>query len=377
MPLISPAMMDEIERRKENVRRVWNYQKVDHIPVMLSVVSEQPRYTTQEHFLDGDKQFELELERVKLSLERVPDDYIPAMRPDVGCVVIESALGAEIVFGDDPWQTCNVKEPILNSVDDIYKLKKPNPYTDGLVPEGLRRIKSFVERTDGQVYVSCLDMGGPMNVAFTLLGGVQFYMISYDAPEALEYLAGFVADVFIEFADACIEAAGGIQHVTTTDFPYHWQPEDKKGHMSDDICAQFSPEFFNRFSKPFNNRIYQRYGGGMMHNCGPNPCAMEYLWHEPRIYGVDLAYQYSKGDLALFKQAFKGEGIIYFELNQNPPKPTIEYVEDYRQIMDALAPDVIAIPSVTATSNEDVRAIYDAFYEVAREYAARMNWKDD
>ena len=94
MAVISPAMMDEIERRKERVRRVWHYQQVDHIPIMLQVRSNPWGYTTREHFLDGDKQFQLECEQVRLSLAMVPDDYIPSMRPDVGCIVIESALGA-------------------------------------------------------------------------------------------------------------------------------------------------------------------------------------------------------------------------------------------------------------------------------------------
>lgn len=362
-------MMDEIERRKENVRRVWDYKRVDHIPVMLSVSANPWGYTTQEHFTDGDKQYQIESERVRMSLEMVPDDYIPSMRPDLGCVIIESALGAEVVFGDDPNQTCTIKEPILKTPDDIYALKKPDPYSAGLVPEGLRRIRSFVERTDGQVYVSCLDMGGAMNVAFTLLGSVEFYMLSYDHPEALHRLADFISDVFIDFAEACIEAAGGIDHVTSTDFPYLWQPEGRKGHCSDDICAQFSPDFFDRFSKPYNNKIFARFGGGQMHNCGPNPCVDEYLWHEPRIYAVDLAYDYSKCDLAAIKKAFAGQGIVYFGMDADPA--------EYRCIMEALVPDVIAIPEITCSPKADVIGLYNAFLEVAKEYAARMNWRED
>jgi hypothetical protein len=122
-------MTDEIERRKDTIRRVWDYKRVDHIPIMMRVGSNPWDYTTREHFLDADKQFQIEIESVKLSLEMVPDD----------------------------------------------------------------------------------------------------------------------------------------------------------------ICAQFSPEFFNRFSKPFNNRIFARFGGGMLHNCGPNPCASEYLRHDPPIKAVDLA----------------------------------------------------------------------------------------
>lgn len=361
-------MTDEIERRKENIRRVWDYKQVDHIPISLRVSANPWGYTTQEHFLDGDKQFQIESEGVRLSLEMVPDDYIPSMRPDLGCVIIESALGAEVVFGDDPNQTCTVREPIIKTAEDIYALRVPDPRAAGLVPEGLRRIRSFVERTDGQVYVSCLDMGGAMNVAFTLLGSVEFYMMSYDYPEALDHLSSLITDCFITFADACIEAAGGIEHVTATDFPYEWQPEGLKGHCSDDICAQFSPEFFNQFSKPHNNRIFARFGGGCMHNCGPNPCASEYLRHEPRIRAVDLAYDYSKNDLPAFREAFAGQGIIYFGMGPDPG--------EYRRIMDALAPDVIAIPCVSVGPRSDVKGLYDAFLEVSREYAARMNWRE-
>jgi len=371
MALLSAAMMDEIERRRECIRRVWDYRRVDHIPVMLRVESNPWGYSTRDHFLDGEKQFQLELEKVKLSLKLVPDDYIPSMRPDVGCVVIESALGGEVVFGENPEQTCTIRRPLLTDIDEVYRLRPPDPWSDGLVPEGLRRIRSFVERTDGQIPVSCLDMGGAMCVAFTLLGGETCLTAMVEAPEALEHLAGFITDTFIRFAEAAIEAAGGIDHVTCSDFPYWWHPEGRKGHCSDDISAMYSPACFNRFSKPFNNRIFRRFGGGMLHNCGPNPCAGEYLSHDPPIRAVDLAYRFSKGDLPAFRKAFKGRGVIYFEFTGTPA----ENLADYRHVMESLAPDVIAIPCLTCGPDDDVRGIYEAFLAVAREYAARIEWQ--
>lgn len=372
MAFLSPAMADEIERRKEVIRRVWDYRRVDHVPVLLQVESNPWGYTTRDHFLDGDKQFQLESEKVRLSLELVPDDYIPSMRPDVGCVVIESALGGQVVFGDDPNQTCNIAGPVVRHIDDVYKLAMPDPRRDGLAPEGLKRIRQFVERTDGQVYVSCLDLGGGMNVAFNLLGGVQCLTAMYDAPEALEHLTNFIADVFIVFADACIEAAGGIEHVTSSDFPYLWQPQGRKGHCSDDISAQYGPEFFRRFSRPANNKIFQRYGGGMLHNCGPNPCVGEYLWHEPRIYAADLAYDYSKNDLPAIREAFKGQGIVYFYFESGSIERKLA---DYERVMEALAPDVVALPWLTCQPADDPELVYRRFLAVSREYAARMNWR--
>ena len=56
-------MPNKIERRKDTIRRVWDY-------------------TTREHFLDADKQFQIEIESVKLSLEMVPDDICAQFSPE-------------------------------------------------------------------------------------------------------------------------------------------------------------------------------------------------------------------------------------------------------------------------------------------------------
>jgi len=56
----------------------------------------------------------------------------------------------------------------------------------------------------------------------------------------------------------------------------------------------------------------------MLHNCGPNPCASEYLDRDPPIKAVDLAYSYSKNDLPALREAFKGKGIIYFSMPADP-----------------------------------------------------------
>ena len=47
-------MMDQIERRKENIPRIWDYKRVEHIPIMLRMVWNPWAYTTREHFLHGD-----------------------------------------------------------------------------------------------------------------------------------------------------------------------------------------------------------------------------------------------------------------------------------------------------------------------------------
>ncbi|NPV53919.1 MAG: hypothetical protein HPY71_10400 [Firmicutes bacterium] len=360
----------EVEHRKQQIRDVWAYRKVDHIPIMMSIRANPWGYTVTEQMINMEKQLEVALAGVKLSWERIPDDYIPAMRPDVGCIVLASAFGAEVIYGEHPDQTPYIKGPVLDDVEDVDDLELPDPTVDGLMPEGLRRIKYFAEETDHRIYLSLLDMGGPMNAAMDLLGSTRFFTAMYDFPEAFRRLLDLLTETFILFADVSIEAAGGIDFITCTDFPDIWSPEGHKGHVSDDTCAAYSPEFFRRFSMPVNNKIFAKYGGGMLHNCGPNPAADDYLWHTPRIYAVDLSYRCSRGDLTKLKSAFAHEGVIYFGFEG----PLETALNDYKHVMEVMTPDVIVIPCVELSPDDDANYAYNEFLKISREYALRMDW---
>lgn len=333
----------EIERRKQVIRDVWEYKKVDHIPVMLSINSNPYGYTLHEELLSKEKQLQLRLASVKRTLELVPDDYIPTMFANVGCVAIENAYGMNMHYGDSPDQMPSVKGPLLDDIGDIYELKHINPDKDGILPEFLERVRYFVGQTNFMIPVTCLDMNGPMAIAMDILGSEAFLLGMYTNPEEIKFLLNFIIDDIITITDACIHAAGGIENMTCTDFVWEWFPEGRKGHVSDDICAMYSPHMFKEFAIPVNNRIFQKYGPGMLHNCGPNPCMEHYLGHYPGIGGADLNFQYSRADLPKFKEVFSRKGILYLGMNFSSEEQTIA---DYQYIIKSLSPDVIAIPSV-------------------------------
>ncbi len=360
--------MSVIEKRKQAVRDVWDYRAVDHIPIMLSVSDNPWGYSVKDQLFDVEKQLAVALRSIELSLARVPDDYIPTAFINVGCNAIPSAFGCELDYGEHPDQTPAVKAPIVHSVDEVYALRKPDPLSEGLLPEFLRRVSRFMEATEARIAVSCLDMNGPTGIASDLLGSTLYFSMMYDAPEALEHLLGFLADVIIDVTDAVIRTAGGIERLASTDFFSEWCPEGKKGHVSDDLCACVSPAFFRRFSIPANSKIFRKYGPGLLHNCGPNPCVNEYLECDPRISGVDLSYDYSRRDLASFRGPFSRRGVVYLPLAGTP----IEAAQRYRGCMDSLAPDVIVIPQLVIGAADDARAYHRAVLEVAKEYADRV-----
>jgi hypothetical protein len=141
--------------------------------------------------------------------------------------------------------------------------------------------------------------------------------------------------------------------------------------VSDDVAADISPEHFVQFSKPASDILFRRYGGGLLHNCGPHPSAGLYLSLGNGITGADIAYRYSKRDFQAIKSMFRRKGLVYLMLEEAMAE---ENLSAYRHALEELTPDVIAVPCLTVSHNAEVENIYQAFLQIAREYATRMNW---
>ncbi|MEK7405823.1 MAG: hypothetical protein AAB225_12005 [Acidobacteriota bacterium] len=361
----------EIERRRQLVRDLWAGLPVDHIPIHLVVTDPEPLYTIREQFQDGDKQLAAALRVAGLSWQCVSGgDYIPAMRPDLGCSVLATAFGSELYWGDDPNQTCGVKQALIEDVARIADLPAPSPFA-GQLAEGAERVRRFAEAGDGLVSVSLLDMAGGLNVASDLLGAERLYVAMREHPGLLECLLGKIQQLFLAAIAAQIAAAGGEANIATTDFPDYWFPESLKGHVSDDISANISPALYRRFSRPFHDMVFARYGGGGLHNCGPNPCLAQYLEHKPAPRSLDLSYRYSRRDLPKIKRICRKRAIVY--LNDLPQTPG-ELIETYRRLMEDMAPDVMVIPVATVTTADTPAEVYARLLEISREYARRMDW---
>ena len=363
--------LDEIDRRKQLIRDLWAGKAVDHVPVLMNVVNPASRYSIREQFQDGDKQLEAALTAVGLTWQKIPEsDTVPAMRPDVGCSCLATAFGAELFWGDDPNQTCGVREPVLRDVEEVCHLAVPAS-DRGQLGEGVERIRRFAAAGAGMISVSLLDMAGGLNVACDLLGGEALYVAMYENPEALLCLLDKIQQLFLGTIVRQVEAAGGQDHITTTDFPDYWFPEGRKGHVSDDISANISLELYRKFSLPFHDMVFARYGGGGLHNCGPNPCLKGYLEHTPRLRAIDLSFHYSKDDLPAIKRACRRQALIY--MGEFPSEPQ-EALDTFRGIMEFMSPDVVVIPVLNVRIEDSPAEFYAAMRTVSEEYAKRMDW---
>ncbi|MBN2551631.1 MAG: hypothetical protein JXB06_02625, partial [Spirochaetales bacterium] len=147
---------------------------------------------------------------------------------------------------------------------------------------------------------------------------------------------------------------------------------------SDDVCASYSPEIFETFSRPYNNRILQRWPGGRIHNCGPHPSLELYLDHDPPLDGLNCSFRYTRAELPRIRGAFEGRGIV--ELMFDNGENLDEITRGYEEIADSLAPEVVGIPIVWLTdgwSDQEIRELYHRLLDISERYAREMRWRPE
>ena len=363
----------QVERQKQLRRDLWDYRRVDHVPVVFWP-SWTFGYTPREATEDGDIQLEVNVRTIERSLRIIPDDYIPWARIWCGYMTIATMFGAEVYWSDDPAQPPGVAAPLVHEIEDVFRLGRPDMGA-GLMPENLRRLRQHAAMLPKDVHLAGIDAGGPLNTCKDLVETNLLYTALYDHPEAMHHLLGLVTDVQLDVYRAVEAAAGGVERMTSIDFDTVWAPERYRGFVGDDVCATIGPDLFREFGLPYNSRLFEPWGSGLLHNCGPHPSRNIYLDHDPKLKGLHVAYRYSRRDFPALREILAGWGVIHIVLdNELTPEAMLS---SFRSSMEALAPDVIGVPVCIVDdswSDEDVTALYWEMRSISNEYAANMRW---
>jgi uroporphyrinogen-III decarboxylase len=366
-----------IARAKQRLRDVWAYRRVDRIPVFIRI-SGRLGHTRREMVEDGEVQYRVNKDNLERSLRTLPDDYIPYARVWHGYMTIATLFGLPVHWADDPEQSPGVAHPLIHDMEQVYSLAKLDARRDGIMPDNLRLQQVFAERFPQWVHLTGFDLGGPLNTCRDLVEGNLLYTAMVDQPEALHHLLSLVTQVQIACYEAAVEASGGLERLTCIDMAQIWAPEGHKGFVSDDVCATVGPSMFETFSKPYNNRIFARWPGGLMHNCGPNPAAGHYLDHTPPINGINCSFRYTHGDFPKLREAFAGRGIVQAMFDSG--ETAEEMIEGFRHMMETLAPDTIGLPMPIVNddwSDAEIADLWGGMAEIGREYAASLRWRED
>lgn len=364
-----------VEEAKQRTRDLWAYRRVDKIPIHVGVGSNPRHYTLHDQILDVEKELEVTLGSIRRTLELCPLDYIPNATTNVGNVLLESAFGLKADFPENPQQTPIWREPLLQNLDEAYTLEIPDPRGDDFFQDCLERLRHWTSRLGDRIYTGSYDIGGPTNIAYNLAGPVMFYQGLVDNPEAVHVLIDKATAACLIYYELLVDAAGGLDRMGTI-YPGEWCPEGRKGAIADDVCANISPEMFKEFSRPYNARIFEVYGAGWFHNCGPNPCAYEYIDPKHPIGALQLFYDYSKEDLHLVADALDHKAVLYLAWwgSDEPEKVFREYRRAC-EIMESKTACVLQYHLDDAQySDRDILNIYDELNRISIEHTKAMVW---
>ena len=367
----------ELERRRERFRRVWSYRRVDHLPVTF-VLDGDGRHTLRELCESGELQLEANRRNLDRLLRLLPDDYLPVARLWPGYVTLATMFGLPVHWSDDPDQAPGVGGKLITDIAQVRELALPDPREAGLMPFNLHWLARFREALPEEVCLTGIDLGGPLNTARDLFATDLLFTAMYDHPNELGRFLELAAEAQLRAVAEIVRAAGGPARMSCVDFDPVWAPEGHKGFVSDDVAAGLSPDCFRRFSRPYNNRLFARWPGGRLHNCGPHPAVELYLDHEPPIDGLNCSFRYTRADLPRLREAFRGRGIVelMFDNGESPQ----EVLAGYEEAALALAPAVAALPVVWHGgdwSDDTLRALDADLRRVAARYAREMRWRQE
>ena len=196
---------------------------------------------------------------------------IMCARCNYGTGIMPSLFGAELFIMDEGTNTLPTTRPLSSGAEDVKRLvdrSVPNPQ-NGLGARTLEMARRFVEwmapypKVSKYVFLYHPDMQGPMDIC-ELLWGSGLFIDLVDKPDLVKSFLDLITETYIRFMREWEKIAP-----FEGDRTVHWVMMHK-GHimLRDDSAMNLSPEMFDEFIKPWDQRLLSEFGGGGIHFCG-------------------------------------------------------------------------------------------------------------
>ncbi len=373
---------NEIEKRKDRIRRIWQYKRVDHIPLGIYIIDNKEKFTRREIEVEKEKNLRFDLNSIQKSLKLLPDDYIPFLKPEVGCTTIPTILGCEVSYTEQFDNFSTVKKPIVNKIEDLKRLEIPLSKNEivkkGLMPLNLEKIHYYRHITKDSIDMTGFDIGGVLCGSVDIMDTNLFYTsLITEEDRMLDYLEK-ISDLYVKVQEILTGEIGDLNKMMTIDWDASWYPEGHKGYVSDDPCANFGVNLFEKYSKPFNKKIYDRFGYGGFHNCGPHPCASNYIdYGIEKVRAINCSLQYTYKEIDKFLSVFAGSGTILYFLFEEEFYDSKKAVQLYTELAEkCVGYNLVCVPYYAIDAalycDDEISDIFNEFLKISKEYALSL-----
>ncbi|MHC4479132.1 MAG: uroporphyrinogen decarboxylase family protein [Planctomycetota bacterium] len=156
--------------------------------------------------------------------------FLPGFWSEFAMCTEPSAFGAKCIWRQN---ALPFAEKVISDINDVHKLRKPNPKTDGLLPFVLNRLKlneSRIEQAGHQIRFAVSR--GPLNIASFLIGATELMMAARTDPDETHALLQTVTDFLIDWLRLQTETFASIDGIFILDDIVGFLGDDDFRHVA-------------------------------------------------------------------------------------------------------------------------------------------------
>lgn len=238
-----------------------------------------------------EKMLGRELKMASDALEKGAGNFL-CIRSNYGTGILPSVFGADIFYLDDGADTLPTSMPL----DGKDKIK-------AIIDDGIpRKAASMMQKTFAcaEYYLDAIklypkirkhvhyyhpDFQGPMDVVEMLWGSALFLDIC-DSPGLVKQLLSVVTDTYIHFMKQWNKILPSFEK----EHSFHWGMLIKgQVALRNDSAMNFSPEMYEEFIRPYDQKIFNDLGGGIIHFCGRGSHYIPRMSQMKNLYAINLS----------------------------------------------------------------------------------------
>lgn len=235
------------------------------------------------------------------------------VRCNYGTSIIPLLFGVEPFVMDEEFDTLPTSKP-LNDLDAIKRIIDAGiphihqGYGSQVLEMGERyqAIAQEYPKIGKYVHVYHPDLQGPMDICEVVWGSTIFYSL-YDQPDLVKALLEIVTETYIKFMRAWLEIVP-FREVGNA----HWGLFHQGNIMlRDDSAMNLSADMFNKFIRPYDQRLLDEFGGGAIHFCGKGDHYIADMSEMKGLYAINMSQpEYNDMEIIYANTVDKGIKII-------------------------------------------------------------------
>lgn len=215
-----------------------------------------------------------------------------AVRANYGTGILSSVFGAELFVMDENMNTLPTTRPLTNPKDTARRLLDEGvpDFSRAYGARTLEMAQYLIDifknypKVSRYVHFYHPDLQSPMDLC-ELLWGSELFLDIVDEPDLVGSFIDLITETYKQF----------LRQWNTTappepDYAIHWAIMHKGCIMlRSDSAMNFSPEMHNDFIRPYDQKLFDEFGGGAIHFCGRGDHYIEGLSKMDGIHAVNMS----------------------------------------------------------------------------------------